>query len=82
MFSGQTTHAKHSHTSKRQIQPYNQQITHKQCQERLETRTLTSRTWKWVRTDRDTGLRSTAARVTDLRTGGTAVDTIIFGLKR
>jgi len=46
MISGQTTHAKYSHTSKRQIQPYNQQITHKQFQKRLETRTLTSRIWK------------------------------------
>ncbi|QCE03898.1 hypothetical protein DEO72_LG8g1928 [Vigna unguiculata] len=46
MLSDQTTHARYLYTSKRQIQPYNQQITHKQIQKRLETRTLASRTWK------------------------------------
>ena len=46
MFSGQTSHARYSHTPKQQIPPYNQQITHKQFKKRLKTRTLTSRTWR------------------------------------
>jgi len=45
MFSDQTTHAKHSYTSKRQIPPYIQHITHKPFKKRLKTITLTSRTW-------------------------------------
>jgi len=46
MFSDQITHAKYFHTSKRQIQPCNQQSTINSSKGGLETRTLTSRTWK------------------------------------
>ena len=45
IFSGQTTHARYFHTSKRQIPSHIQQITHKSSKKRPKTKTLTSRTW-------------------------------------
>jgi len=55
------------------ISPYNIKQTQEQTKNQLKPETLTSRTWKRLVRDLDTGPQSTAAREADLETGGTAV---------